>query len=163
MIDFNVIGRIAKALETNLQIISEKKKNLDIIMQERPDIKLNDLYLILKMSYTLENHTDFKKFILDYKLDEEWFAPPLADQIPFSAEAHSLIIETQSQLNVLCAELHLPTVYLSTKTLPKESSAPTSAQLLTEYPEMTLSKAQSIFLAAQKLVEYTSPQQECLE
>ena len=65
----------------------------------------------------------------------------------FDSQAHSLLIETQSLLNIICQCLDLPKVYLS----PELMSNKDNLYSINIKPDILLSKAQAI-LSYAKLV-----------
>ena len=135
-----------KELEQHLNIINS---NLNELNQISPDTDFNNinLYKQLTLYYLSTKEIEPKNFIKDYieTINNDYMLT-FTNEF-FDSQAHSLLIETQSLLNIICQCLDLPKVYLS----PELMSNKDNLYSINIKPDIMLSKAQAI-LSSAKLV-----------
>lgn len=133
-------------LEQHLNIINS---NLNELNQISPDTDFNNinLYKQLTLYYLSTKEIEPKIFIKDYieTINNDYMLT-FTNEF-FDSQAHSLLIETQSLLNIICQCLDLPKVYLS----PELMSNKDNLYSINIKPDIMLSKAQAI-LSSAKLV-----------
>ena len=133
-------------LEQHLNIINS---NLNELNQISPDTDFNNinLYKQLTLCYLSTKEIEPKNFIKDYieTINNDYMLT-FTNEF-FDSQAHSLLIETQSLLNIICQCLDLPKVYLS----PELMSNKDNLYSINIKPDIMLSKAQAI-LSSAKLV-----------
>lgn len=133
-------------LEQHLNIINS---NLNELNQISPDTDFNNinLYKQLTLYYLSTKEIEPKIFIKDYieTINNDYMLT-FTNEF-FDSQAHSLLIETQSLLNIICQCLDLPKVYLS----PELMSNKDNLYSINIKPDILLSKAQAI-LSSAKLV-----------
>ncbi len=133
-------------LEQHLNIINS---NLNELNQISPDTDFNNinLYKQLTLYYLSTKEIEPKNFIKDYieTINNDYMLT-FTNEF-FDSQAHSLLIETQSLLNIICQCLYLPKVYLS----PELMSNKDNLYSINIKPDIMLSKAQAI-LSSAKLV-----------
>jgi hypothetical protein len=133
-------------LEQHLNIINS---NLNELNQISPDTDFNNtnLYKQLTLYYLSTKEIEPKNFIKDYieTINNDYMLT-FTNEF-FDSQAHSLLIETQSLLNIICQCLDLPKVYLS----PELMSNKDNLYSINIKPDIMLSKAQAI-LSSAKLV-----------
>jgi hypothetical protein len=133
-------------LEQHLNIINSNLNELNQISPDRDFNNIN-LYKQLTLYYLSTKEIEPKNFIKDYieTINNDYMLT-FTNEF-FDSQAHSLLIETQSLLNIICQCLDLPKVYLS----PELMSNKDNLYSINIKPDIMLSKAQAI-LSSAKLV-----------
>lgn len=131
MFDVPTVERIANSLLKNLDLISETIKDVNSSTIDK--VFKGELYDRLTISFG-------EKDGIDYECG-------LNQSAKFSPRAHSLLTETQSQLNVLCSDLGLQPISLVGDIDNRVSAEPAN---------IVLHKAYAVVSAAKELARISS-------
>jgi hypothetical protein len=145
MLNLKVLERIIKYLEPNLNTIKTGVSTVYSVYSNHNSTIEPDIYDSICVYFKAVNNVkDTEKEILNLIPALDIFHN--TNQELFSSEMHDLIIETQSQLNVLCDELNLPKMYLASITSSEDEKLEKLAH--PESAQITLAKAFSVLNAA---------------